>query len=71
MTTDDSAASPADRREKIILREVVDDFIAHVREVSGRGGEMSPEEIQHAQQRMQWLADEVWRLALEGGDTDL
>ena len=71
MTTDESATSPTDRREKIILREVVDDFIAHVRDVSGRGSDMSPEEIQHAQQRMQWLADEVWRLALEGGDTDL
>ena len=69
--TDGSSTPKDDRREKVILREVVDDFIAHVREVSRRGGEMSPEEIEYAQQRMQWLADEVWQLALKGDDSEV
>lgn len=69
--TDQPSSRPEDRREKLILREVVDDFIAHVREVSRRGSDMSPEEIEYASQRMQWLADEVWQLALKGEDTSL
>jgi hypothetical protein len=26
---------------------------------------MAPHEVAHAQERLEWLADEVWRLALE------
>jgi hypothetical protein len=29
---------------------------------------MSQEELDYAQQRLEWLADEVWQLAVRGGD---
>ncbi len=53
------------------LREVLDDLITHVRDTSRRVEEMAPSELEYAQERMQWLVDEVWRLVLEGGDETL
>jgi hypothetical protein len=50
------------------LREVLDELIDHVRGVSSRSGELSDSEIEYAQQRLEWLSDEVWQLALKGGD---
>lgn len=43
-------------------------MIAFVRQVSGNATSMSPEELEYAQQRMEWLADEVWRLVLAGDE---
>jgi hypothetical protein len=63
---DAATPSPSERRVKRVLREVLDELIEHVRNLSNQRGELTPEEIDHAQQRLQWLADEVWHLALEG-----
>ena len=60
--------APTERRANHVLREVLDELIEHVRGVSSRGGELSEEEIEYGQQRLEWLADEVWRLALKGED---
>ena len=60
--------SPSERRVKLVLREVLDELIDHVKDLSNRRGELSAEEIDYAQQRLQWLADEVWQLALGGED---
>ena len=64
--TDTVSPSPRERRTKRVLREVLDELINHVRDLSNRHGELTREEIDYAQQRLQWLADEVWELALEG-----
>lgn len=58
----------AERRANHNLREVLDELIEHVRGVSRLGGELSDSEAVYAQQRLEWLADEVWRLALLGED---
>jgi hypothetical protein len=60
-----------ERRQMRGLREVLDDLITHVRDTSRRVEEMAPSELEYAQERMQWLVDEVWRLVLEGGDETL
>ena len=63
---DATSPSPGQRRVNHVLREVLDELIDHARDLSSRRGELSAEEIDYAQQRLQWLADEVWQLALEG-----
>lgn len=64
----DANTAPSERRAKHVLREVLDELIDHIRGVSSRGSELSDEEIEYAQQRLEWLADEVWQLALKADD---
>ncbi len=60
------ARSRAERRSNRSLREVLDDLLTHTREIARRAKEMSPAELDYAQQRLEWLADEVWRLSTGG-----
>jgi hypothetical protein len=48
-----------------VLREALDELVQHVRVVQRTLPSMAPHEIAHAQERLEWLADEVWRLALD------
>src|SRR2546421_12038935 len=57
----------AERRQNRPLREVLDDLLGHAREIARRAKEMTPAELDYAQQRLEWLADEVWRGAPGGG----
>jgi len=52
-----------ERRSNRHLREVLDELINHTREIARRAKEMKPDELDYAQQRLEWLADEVWRVA--------
>jgi len=52
-----------ERRRNPSLREIVDELLEHARDVARRSRTMTPEELSYAQQRLQWLADEVWRVA--------
>jgi len=57
-------ASPAaERRHNRPLREVLDELLTHAREIARRAKAMTPAELDYAQQRLEWLADEVWRVA--------
>jgi hypothetical protein len=58
-----------ERRSNRPLREVLEDLLGHSREIVRRAKAMTPAELDYAQQRLEWLADEVWRLATgeEGG----
>jgi hypothetical protein len=59
-----SHSSPQpERRTNQPLREVLDDLLSHAREIARRAKSMTPAELDYAQQRLEWLADEVWRLA--------
>src|SRR5207253_1693688 len=53
----------AERRQNRPLREVLDDLLGHAREIARRAKEMTPAELDYAQQRLEWLTDEVWRVA--------
>src|SRR2546422_6103556 len=61
--------SPAvpERRHNRPLREVLDELLSHTREIARRAKSMTPAELDYAQQRLEWLADEVWRGAAGGG----
>src|SRR5207244_7899616 len=48
-------------------REVLDDLLGHAREIARRAKEMTPAELDYAEQRLEWLADEVWRGAAGEG----
>ena len=61
-------AGGRERRGNRPLREVLEDLLGHSREIVRRAKAMTPAELDYAQQRLEWLADEVWRLATgEGG----
>lgn len=65
----DAPPRPApERRRKPTLREVLDELVEHVRQVTRGAPTMTPDERDYAQQRLEWLADEVWRLAVQGED---
>lgn len=59
-----------ERRRNRTLREVLDELVDHVRDIARRAHTMSPEELDYAQQRLEWLGDEVWRLAVQGEDPE-
>ncbi len=56
----------AERRSNTDLREVLDELIAYVRDVANRAEMMGPSEREYAQERLEWLAEEVWRFVMEG-----
>ena len=59
---------PPERRVNYTLREVLGEFVAHARDIAARAAAMSPDEREQAVERLEWLADEVWRIA-SGGET--
>lgn len=52
-----------ERRHNRPLRDVLDDFLQLARDVTRRSKGMTAAELDYAQQRLEWLADEVWRAA--------
>jgi len=60
-------APPAEqeRRNNRELREVLDELVEFVRHLAANVSNMSPAELGYAQERLEWLADEVWRSVLE------
>ncbi len=56
----------AERRSNRSLRELLDELMTHTREIARRAKRMTPAELDYAQQRLEWLADEVWRVATGG-----
>jgi hypothetical protein len=63
MTPRTPAPPPGERRINRSLREALDDLVGHTRDLARRVHTLSPAELDYAQQRLQWLADEVWRAA--------
>ena len=53
-----------ERRRNRPLREALDELLEHTRDITRRAKEMTPQELEYSQQRLEWLADEVWRVAL-------
>jgi len=58
-----SARARAERRHNRPLREVLDDLIGHARDIARRAKAMTPAELAYAEQRLEWLAEDVWRAA--------
>lgn len=66
----DRPSSPRERRRNVELRELLDELLALVRQLTRRGGEMSRDQLTYAQQRLEWLSDEIWTVASERGDDE-
>ncbi len=60
--------SADERRANRELREVLDELVEHVRYVARNIRTMPKEDITYAEERLEWLAEEVWRAAIEGQD---
>lgn len=61
------AAETADeRRWNLELRTRLDEIREIARNLSRQAAEMSPDELQAQQDRIEWLADEIWRAAVYG-----
>ena len=59
-------SNPAgERRVNRELREVLDELVEHVRYVARNVQTMSKQDLEYAEERLEWLADEVWRAATE------
>lgn len=56
---------PNERRANRELREVLDELVEHVRYVARNVRTLSKQDLEYAEERLEWLADEVWRAATE------
>ena len=59
------SAPGRERRANRELREVLDELVEHVRNVTRNAKTLSSQDLEYAEQRLEWLAEEVWRVALE------
>ena len=55
----------SERRANRELREVLDELVEHVRYVARNVRTMSKQDLEYAEERLEWLADEVWRAATD------
>ena len=60
--------NPSERRSNRELREVLDELVEHVRYVARNVGGLSRQDLEYAEERLEWLADEVWRSATGNRD---
>ena len=63
MTAPGGPPPQGERRTNRALRELLDELIALVRHLARHSANMSQVEMDYAQQRMEWLADEIWAAA--------
>ena len=54
-----------ERRRDGDLRELLDELIHHVRNVATNAKVMPQADLDHAQDRLEWLADEIWQGVME------
>lgn len=66
MPTHDASRGGQERRQNLALRELLDEMLTLTRDVARRARTMSPRELEHAQERLDWLADEIYGAAVDG-----
>jgi uncharacterized protein with von Willebrand factor type A (vWA) domain len=54
-----------ERRRNLLLRDLLDELVEHVRKVAQSAAVMPREELEYAQDRLEWLADEIWQTVME------
>ena len=59
--------SSRDRRQNVALRELLDELIQLSRHLSNHAPTLSASELAYARDRLEWLADEIWRLVTADG----
>ena len=53
--------SSSERRQNVVLRELLDEMIQLSRHLSNHAPTLPPNELAYARERLEWLADEIWR----------
>ena len=53
--------SSNERRQNVVLRELLDEMIQLSRHLSNRAATLPANELAYARDRLEWLADEIWR----------
>ena len=53
--------SARERRQNVALRELLDEMIQLSRHLSNHAPTLPPNELAYARDRLEWLADEIWR----------
>lgn len=53
--------SSRDRRQNVALRELLDEMIQLSRHLSNHAATLPASELAYARDRLEWLADEIWR----------
>ena len=53
--------SPRERRQNVALRELLDELIQLSRHLSNHAPTLASSELAYARDRLEWLADEIWR----------
>ena len=56
---------PDERRRDVALRELLDELIHHVRNVATHARVLPQADLEYAQDRLEWLADEIWQKVME------
>ena len=54
-----------ERRRAPLLRDLLDELVEHVRNIAQSATVMPREELEYAQDRLEWLADEIWQTVME------
>lgn len=53
--------SSSERRQNVVLRELLDEMIQLSRHLSNHAPTLPANELSYARERLEWLADEIWR----------
>jgi len=53
--------SRGERRQNVVLRELLDEMNQLSRHLSSRAPTLAANELTYARERLEWLADEIWR----------
>ena len=53
--------SPSERRQNVVLRELLDEMIQLSRHLSNHAPTLAASELRYARERLEWLGDEIWR----------
>lgn len=53
--------SGGERRHNVVLRELLDEMIQLSRHLSNHAPTLAANELAYARERLEWLADEIWR----------
>ena len=69
MTAPGQGSGERERRANRELREVLNELVDHVRYVARNVRTMPRQDIEYAEERLEWLAEEVWRAAIEGRES--
>jgi hypothetical protein len=65
---DATGRSAPERRKNPVLRELLDEMLAHVRLLAVETPNLDSEQLDQTRRRVEWLADEIWDAATHAAE---